>query len=795
MSQEELELTQRFLEEARDQLSEVEHLLLQMEQSGKTNRETVDEVFRFVHSLKSASGFFGFHDILSTTHLMENAIENLREDDSVQPLSVDYLINACDDVRRMMEVRNSNLGQSAFADDTSGIRRDAAASPFRKPRASVPAGYHLDQLANITNDLFAKLALFREADITEDLLRTILVEMGESVEQLQETVSAVRTVSADSLIMACQRTVRDISHQLDKQCEFHCHTADFQADRTIVDGLLAPLLQLVRNSVAHGIESPEKRIDLGKEPSGKITLSISQRHGQVHVSLSDDGRGIDLSSLDQNHSSEDSPLDVLCSPGFSTSTEVSEVSGRGVGMDIVRRDVAALGGTLAVCSHVGIGTTFEITLPTKLPIIPAVIVETGNRRLAIPKIHIVRQLQLGACQAPDGLRPVGRNFILQFGARKLPLVEVFPSSGLPSFRTALILSVGGTEFCMMVDRCLETRDITIRPLTRKTNASHLLRGTSLACGGEAFVPDFAALQTTVQNFWRTCSLDDTTLQDQPLPTNKPFVVFDDHRRNQIAVPLQRVREIRRIARCEAVTGAGRTHFLLQGQNVSVVNLMPSSQHQEFQHGYHLVIEQDDNTLAAIPVPRDFQIKLVDSNQVNTSQRTAMEINGRFTYLFDGAAFRPFGTPHIAANAGRSKLAIPAGGRVLIVDDSSVLRERLRRRLENVGFHVHLVRNAASAMELLRSQWIDAIVVDMELPNLEGTELVRRIRRELRFQDHPVILMRSEVDETASERVRHAGGSCLVSKADLDRVVELLSGSEFSDSQILDDHNVTSSVLA
>ena len=173
----------------------------------------------------------------------------------------------------------------------------------------------------------------------------------------------------------------------------------------------------------------------------------------------------------------------------------------------------------------------------------------------------------------------------------------------------------------------------------------------------------------------------------------------------------------------------------------------------------------------------------------------MEINGRFTYLFDGAAFRPFGTPHIAANAGRSKLSIPAGGRVLIVDDSSVLRERLRRRLENVGFQVHLVRSAASAMELLRSQWIDAIVVDMELPNLEGTELVRRIRRELRFQDHPVILIRSEVDDMAIERVRHAGGSCLVSKANLDHIVELFSGSDFSNSQILDHHNVTSSVLA
>ena len=238
--------------------------------------------------------------------------------------------------------------------------------------------------------------------------------------ELQEAIMLTRMQSIGNVFNKFPRVVRDLSRNLGKQVELSLEGKEVELDKTIIESIGDPLTHLVRNAVDHGIEMPDDRRKAGKDAGGKIFLKAYHEAGQVNVAISDDGRGLDGAKLaaaamakglltdDQvRMMSEKEKISLIFMPGFSTAEKVTDVSGRGVGMDVVKTNLDKLGGVVDIDSELGKGTTIRIKLPLTLAIIPSQIIVTGKERYAIPQVNLEELLRIPAVQVKDKVEIVG----------------------------------------------------------------------------------------------------------------------------------------------------------------------------------------------------------------------------------------------------------------------------------------------------------------------------------------------------------------------------------------------------
>jgi two-component system chemotaxis sensor kinase CheA len=301
------------------------------------------------------------------------------------------------------------------------------------------------------------------------------------------------------------RVARRLRLDLGKEARLEVAGADTELDKLIVEELVDPLLHIVRNAFDHAIESPEERARAGKSAEGVVRIEASQRGNDVVISVSDDGRGIDPESVRARAverglitgDAQLSPrelLDLVFAPGLSTRSEVTETSGRGVGMDVVRSNVGALGGIASIDSMLGVGTTVTLTLPITLAIIQALVVGVGAERYAIP-LNAVREVLI---PEPDSIQRSGSRELLSLRGEALPvrrLRDEFAVGGEASLRPyAVILGLGDARLALVVDRLEGQRDTVIKPIQGPVRSVRGVTGaTELGDQSAVLVLDVAAL--------------------------------------------------------------------------------------------------------------------------------------------------------------------------------------------------------------------------------------------------------------------------------------------------------------
>ena len=315
---------------------------------------------------------------------------------------------------------------------------------------------------------------------------------------LQRSVMKIRMVPVDQLFRRFPRMVRDVARQCGREVDLELNGQETDLDKGILDAIAEPLTHLVRNAVSHGIESPEERRRLGKPPRGKIRLNALHQGNQVVVEISDDGRGIDAQKIrakalelgmvtveELARMSEAETLELIFRPGFSTAEEVTEVSGRGVGMDVVQSVLHRLKATIHIETRPGQGTTFRMKLPLTLAIIKALMFWVEHRLYAIP-LNAVNQI---ARTSESEVHQVDNYEVLQLRNQVLPLLRLghrgaSQEEGKSSKLFVLVITVGERKYGLIVDALEGEEELVIKALDDQTFSTDLVNGASILGDGK-----------------------------------------------------------------------------------------------------------------------------------------------------------------------------------------------------------------------------------------------------------------------------------------------------------------------
>lgn len=401
----------------------------------------------------------------------------------------------------------------------------------------------------------------------------------------------------DALWAKLPRVVRDLGAQCGRQVRLDMVGRETELDRTLLEAVKDPLTHLVRNAVDHGIEAPADRVAAGKPREGVLRLAARHESGQVVVEVSDDGKGIDpavigASAVRKGVITQDvldrmAPADVLqliFAPGFSTAAAVTNVSGRGVGMDVVKTNVEAIGGTIEVESVTGRGTTCRLRIPLTLAIMPALTVVSGTEQYAIPRVNLQELVALDVESDPGLLEEVGGAPVYRLRGELLPLVNLADVLGVsPSVRadgageriTIAVLASEGRRFGLVVDRVLNTEEIVVKALGNQLKAVGLFSGaTILGDGAVALILDVQSLARRALRgvaAERLESLrDDRT--EAAAGTGERLLVAGIGGGRQVAIPLDMVTRLERIAASSVETVGSREVVQYRGEILPIVRL-------------------------------------------------------------------------------------------------------------------------------------------------------------------------------------------------------------------------------
>jgi two-component system chemotaxis sensor kinase CheA len=532
-----------FVSESRGHLSAFNELIVQLEDN-LSDQAAIDEIFRHAHSLKGMAATMQFEAITALAHRMEDLLSRVRSNEFAFSADMaDLLLEGGDLLSSMVSIIEQGDGQQPDAsellerlstftpgasDRGQGHHSRSADTGAEKNPADPPQRNHqfrhsdtfksvrvktdiLDRLVNITGELIT--TRHRLTDLAHrhagPALDEPLHQLSNLLRELRDEVFQARMLPFAFAAERFPRLVRDLARKQGKEVSFQIEGKEIELDRGILEEITEPLVHILRNAVDHGMDSPDDRVTAGKSPGGTISITVTRDKDHVDIIVSDDGRGIDpariaekavekgiLTAEGSRRLSPQELLMLVCAPGFSTAEEVSDISGRGVGMDAVRTAVHALGGTLAIESEIGRGTRFILRLPITVSIIHALLVDCGKLTIAFPVNVVARTIELTRADIfEDGGRKV---FVLD--DRHVPIRSLnrllgqdIPQ-GIGPIVPAVVTEAGGSPLGLITDRLLGQQEIFVKPLGTPLGRMKGLTGGAITGDGRIiFVVDASAL--------------------------------------------------------------------------------------------------------------------------------------------------------------------------------------------------------------------------------------------------------------------------------------------------------------
>lgn len=533
------ELLAVFRDEADELVQGIDADLLRLEplvESATIDRELINSLFRALHTIKGSAAMLELNAASSLAHKLEGACDALRN--GGLPLSRSVLETLFEGRDLLTALIRSGTGSSPeppphisekFLRRLESVmqpagNREGAASPHpeRAPQAPPAEGStrsrtirveiaRLDVLLDLVGELvIAKNRILEIAGRREDGsgdLEAAAAQLARLTSDLQEAVMRARMVRIAGVFERFPRLVHDLARSGGKDIQLLVAGADTDLDKTIVDEIGEPLMHLVRNCVDHGIESPKRRREAGKPAVGTIHLRAYHDANSVVIEVADDGSGIDLARVRERGAElgliregetpdEHGLVELLFVPGFSTARSVTELSGRGVGMDVVRRTIAAMSGTLEVSTKTGVGTTFTIRLPLTLAIVRAMLVRIAGAIFALPVDCVTESLRLDL----DDIRRGRSGEAILHREREVPVIRGAEYFELPDARSGAgkvlvaVVSAGAREIGLVVDEFIAEQEIVVKPLSDLVGpVPGISGGTILGDGSIALIVDPIAL--------------------------------------------------------------------------------------------------------------------------------------------------------------------------------------------------------------------------------------------------------------------------------------------------------------
>jgi two-component system chemotaxis sensor kinase CheA len=735
----------------------------------------------------------------------------------------------------------------------------------------------LDSLMNLAGELVLSRNQLLQAISANDM-RTIQLggqRLDLITSELQEAIMLTRMQPIGNVFNKFQRVVRDLARTLGKEVDLVIEGSEVELDKTIIEAISDPLTHLVRNSADHGIETPDARLKAGKKPVGKIFLRAFHEAGQVNIEIVDDGKGIDgnkvaaaavkkglLQEDDVRMMSEKEKINIIFLPGFSTAEQVTDVSGRGVGMDVVKTNLDKLGGLVDIESEPGRGTKVRIKLPLTLAIIPSQIITTGGDRYAIPQVNMDELLRIPASQIHQRIERVGGAEVVRLRGQLLPLLKLHEILGVNStyvdphdgqekssrrktlsdrrraetiaagnqneespnscgalektcssrekteqcgvdddrrknqerrFRgesavNIVVLSTGRLKYGLVVDKLHDSEEIVVKPLGRHlTRCKGYAGATIMGDGRVALILDVAALVKmaglNATDGTENASRAGKEEKDQIKAKKdmQSLLVFRSAQDEQFAVTLSAVERIEKIKREDVEFLGGKRVMQYRGGSLPLFSIDEVAQVKP--------LAEEGNLLVIVFVIAGREIGLlamgpVDAIDVSTEvdgvtlrQPGIMGsaiLGGQTTQFVDIYNMVESLHPDWFVEDQKAKQKQDSVSRtVLMVEDSTFFRNQVKGFLEDAGYQVAEAEDGVAAWQVLeeRDGGIDLIVTDIEMPNMNGFELTKKVRSDERFAHLPIIALTTLAGDADVARGKEVGIDDYQIKLDRERLME------------------------
>jgi two-component system, chemotaxis family, sensor kinase CheA len=810
------ELLVDFLTETAENIGVVDNEIVRWEQN-PNDRAVLDNIFRLVHTIKGTCGFLNLPRLEALAHAAETVLGRVRDGKlAVSTAVVTEVLAALDAIKAILRVLEAS-GKESEGDDGELIGRldrvasgDLAVSPPGGGSvADVDGGARAPQSIRVSVDLLEQLmTTVSELVLTRNQLLQIARRFGEGdayavslqrlsqcVSELQDGVMRTRMQPISNAWGALPRMVRNLALELGKKIELEMTGGETELDRQLLELIKDPLAHMTRNAADHGIEDPKARAAAGKREAGRIRLNAYQEGGHIVIELSDDGRGlnterlkakaVDAGLLREREAAEMSPQQaakLMFHPGLSTAETVTSVSGRGVGMDVVKANVEKIGGTIEVDSTPGRGTRFMLRVPLTLAIIPALIVAAGGERFAVPQIA-VRELVGAGSEGEDRIERVHDASVLRLRDRLLPVVSLAALLGLPESdaeeRFVVVAQAGSFSFGIVVDDVFDTEEIVVKPVAPIISSVPVYSGNAILGDGRVImildVNGVAALGAGSVDRAQPRAESEAAADADPAGDRDSMLVFRAGSPHPKAVPLSLVARLEEIDVAAIEWSEDRPVVQYRGDVMPILSvdgagtLKPRGRQPMlvFNDGGRCVALAVDEVIDIVEDSIDIRL----SGEVGGRLGTAV-IGGRVTEILDVGHYLTAGLRPVIRPIATADIAQRAA--ILVVDDSAFFRNMLRPLLDAAGYDV---TTAASAEEALRlregGRRFDLILSDVEMPGLSGVDFARTVKTGGDWAATPMIALSSLASDSAQARGLEAGFDQYVAKFDRVSLLALL----------------------
>jgi len=836
-----------FVGEAREHLAGmVEDLLGVEDDKGNSDGKHLERLFRAVHSVKGGAGYFGCRVIETLAHAMEDVLEGLRQREVVAPgpsvvdlllAGTDRMMALLDDVQRSNDADVTELLQRLTAPSTASdgppVTEFNATEPLAQSTAEIAptteglargSGHSasirvpvplVDRLMTLAGELvLARNQALRSIDGGTAAMQPVLQRLDAVTSELQGAVTQTRMQPVGSLFAKFPRLVRDLARQLDKTIELEVSGTEVELDKSVLELLSDPLTHLVRNCCDHGIELPAEREQTGKPPTGKVSLAARHLGSQICIEVRDDGQGLDPQRIkhkaiqaglrtetDLARMTERELLGLILLPGFSTAKEVTDVSGRGVGMDVVKTNLDQLGGSLEIESVRGAGVTFTLRVPLTLAIIPCLMVTAGGQRYAIPQKDLEELVCLHEELTATQIEYTVDQEVVRLRDRLLPLVRLTEVLGQPSpfnaeSRRAMVqkyrgseplahqaldsqsprsagavaadltlfalVKVGARRFGLVVDEILHSEEIVVKPMHGSLKPLSCFSGATIMGDGRiALILNVEGIAHHAGIRFNDGLEDRTASIERNLNEESTVLLFTYGPQEQFALPVAMLRRLVMVER-DRIEHVGASEFIaIDGVSIPILRLdrfLPVSPAAETGLLFLLIPKNLPRPLALLatsiidtePLPTNFDS---ESFQAEGVVGTAV-VRGRMTLFLD--MHRLADLANLPRPSQPTKSSANSQRRILLVEDTQFFRELIQGYLESADYQVRTAANGAEALQQLESATFNLVVSDIEMPVMDGWALAQAIRRNPIYSELPLLALTSLNSAESRDRAKQCG---------------------------------------
>lgn len=844
------DLLRDFIAEAGEQIESVGAQLVQFERE-PTDSRIIASIFRLVHSVKGTCGFLGLNRLAQVSHAAETLIGQLREGAPATAGRVSLILAAIDRIRYLLvelekdpveppgddedllsaiereqgsasadgagdppvDLVPANVGtQGGLPNAQEAARIDPpAAQPAAPSTIRVAVGTLERMMALVSELVLTRNQLLEITRHTEDeALKTPLQRLSSLTTDLQDNVMRARMQPIGRLFSNLPRLIRELTAELGKKINLVTEGSDTELDRQLIELLRDPLTHMIRNCADHGIEMPAARRAAGKMEAGTVSVRASHQAGHINIEIADDGRGLDVDAIrrkalnlglateaELDQMSSETICRFIFAPGFSTAAAVTSVSGRGVGMDVVRENVEGIGGSIGLATSWGRGTTFVLKIPLTLAIAPALIVESRGHRFALPQHSVVEAVGLHSDAAR--IENVQGALVLQLREHVLPIADLGQLLGLaprpprPGIEPlVVVMRVGSMDFGLIVDTVSDVQEIVVKPLASSLSQLTIFSGNTILGDGAVVLildPPGVARSIGLDNSNEYTVTREATAY---VPNSEAIrlILFRAGDGPRKAIPLSLVSRIERLEGGAMLNSGGLPVMRHQGRLMPLIDLGgPSGKPPDARPVLVIGVGGEPMGLLIgeivdiVEHHLDVEIASDESGLLGCST-----IHGEMTEVLDVTHFMRGARPG-AFSRGHARRF-----HVLLVDDRVFFRDMLAPIISAAGYDVTTAGSARDVLGMLdKGATFDAVVTDVDMPEMNGYALAQTILADPRRADMPMIALGAHAAPAMIAAARAAGMRGAVGKFDRSALISALA--QMLEGRAFNKHAIESQVLA